>query len=348
MKREQKQQPLEARNRSSLGMAPEPVAKAKANPVIDVRDITRTYGKGGINPWTGLRRKPTLNDPVAVDSIRFQVYPGEVYGLLGTNGAGKTSTLELIEGLAEPAAGHVYVFGKRPARDRVELRPHMGIMLQHGGLPQELTVLETLKMWAGTCSDPLPVEQVLGDVELSHRLHNKVGSLSGGEQRRLDLACALVGNPSLIFLDEPTTGLDPESRRNTWRLLEQLKSRGVTMVLTTHYLEEAEQLCDRIAIMHRGRIELEGTLSELVATMPATLRFTSPIERYQLPELPGTTVELSDGRVLISTFDLQQDTLRVLSWAAENKLQLEGFSASPASLEALFLKIAGNDAGPAA
>ena len=133
-------------------------------------------------------------------------------------------------------------------------------MLQSGGLPTQLTAAETIRMWAGTCSQPMPPERALDAVDLTHRAKVKVGSLSGGEQRRLDLACALVGQPSILFLDEPTTGLDPESRRRVWRLLENLKTQGVTMILTTHYLEEAERLCDRIGIMHRGPIVLEGSL----------------------------------------------------------------------------------------
>ncbi|QFQ01668.1 Daunorubicin/doxorubicin resistance ATP-binding protein DrrA [Corynebacterium urogenitale] len=318
-----------------------------AAPVIDVRNISRVYGKQGINWMTGMRRRPSLKDAeagraaLAVDKLSFQVYEGEVYGLLGTNGAGKTSSLELIEGLAEAQGGLIRILGMDPIKDREALRPQLGIMLQHGGLPQELTVRETMTMWAGTCSTPLPIDQVLADVELTHRLNNKVGSLSGGEKRRLDLACALLGNPRIVFLDEPTTGLDPESRRNTWRLLRRLKDQGVTMILTTHYLEEAEYLCDRIAIMHRGRKEVEGTLSDLVSRVPSSIVFDATSSLPPLSTLPvqGATIR-NDGRTVeILTNDLQRHTLSVLQWAQAGGVELRGFAARPASLEALFMEI---------
>ncbi|MDO5512215.1 ABC transporter ATP-binding protein [Corynebacterium sp.] len=277
----------------------------------------------------------------AVDDIAFHVELGEVYGLLGTNGAGKTTTLEILEGLNAPTQGAVTVLGLDPVTDRARLRPELGIMLQSGGLPNELTVSETLTMWAGTCSTPRPVDEVLIDVDLAHRADIKVGALSGGEQRRLDLACALVGDPAVIFLDEPTTGLDPESRRNVWSLLSTLKERGVTMLLTTHYLEEAEVLCDRIAIMHEGRIRVEGTLEELVATVPSQISATLPAGHPPLPELPGTHVARDGERLSVSTNQLAHDSFRLLSWAAHQEIPLENFAARPASLESVFLGIAG-------
>lgn len=322
------------------------VHKTQTQPpvVIDVRNFSRSYGNKSINWITGLPTKPTLKDKIAVDGISFNVRAGEVYGLLGTNGAGKTSTLEVLEGLAHPTAGQTRIFGKNPAKDRAELRPQMGIMLQHGGLPNELTVRETMRMWAGTCSTPLPIEETLTEVDLMHRLDVKVGTLSGGEKRRLDLACALTGNPSLIFLDEPTTGLDPESRRNTWRLLQRLKSRGVTMVLTTHYLEEAEVLCDRIAIMHQGRIEVEGTLDQLVSREPSSILFDATSDCPRLPELPGTVTAVDGPRVHIRTNHLQSHAYAVLRWADEHGLELKNFAAKPATLEAVFMNIAGEHA----
>ena len=263
--------------------------------------------------------------------------------LLGTNGAGKTSALEVMEGLARPSDGQVRVLGHDPAADRAHVRPHTGIMLQNGGLPQALTVAETMAMWAGTCSAPLPIDDVLRRVQLNHRRDVKVGSLSGGEQRRLDLACALAGNPSLLFLDEPTTGLDPESRRRVWELLRELNSAGVTMVLTTHYLEEAEYLCDRIAIMHRGRIEIEGTRAQLTDTVPSEITFQLDQDVPALPEIPGTATHRDGSRVTITTSHLQRDTLTVLRWADEHAIGLRDFAARPASLEQVFQRIAEND-----
>ncbi|WP_018296963.1 ABC transporter ATP-binding protein [Corynebacterium lubricantis] len=296
--------------------------------VITVRGLTRTYGT----------KKKTYT---AVDAIDFSVARGEVYGLLGTNGAGKTSTLEILEGLAAPTAGSVTVLGMDPITQRQEVRRHTGIVLQDGGLPSQLTVHETMTMWAGTCSSPLPIDDVLNRVGLAHRLTIKVGSLSGGEKRRLDLACALVGNPSLLFLDEPTTGLDPESRRNVWKLLRELKAEGVTMVLTTHYLEEAEYLCDRISIMHKGTIHIEGSLSEIAEYSSARISFRAP--EAPLPHLPGTAITRDGNAISISTDNLQADVLTILHWAEDNNITLEGFSADVASLEQVFLDIAGKD-----
>lgn len=307
--------------------------------VISAHDLVRTY-KG----------KKKKNDYTAVRGISFEIREGEVFGLLGTNGAGKTSTLEVLEGLAGATSGTVSVLGKHPINDRAQVRQHTGIMLQSGGLPGQLTVKETITMWRGTCSSPLPSMQVLEAVGLDHRTDVKVGSLSGGEQRRLDLACALVGDPSIIYLDEPTTGLDPESRRNVWGLLSDLKKRGVTMILTTHYLEEAEVLCDRIAIMHEGQIELEGTLGELVGTASAEISFRWPEHSGadearvpQLPSIPGAHVSTADGVARISTDHLQASTLAALQWAESNGITLEDFAAHPATLEDVFLRVAGHD-----
>lgn len=300
-----------------------------ATPVIEVTGLSRVYGKGD-KAYT------------AVKESTFHVLGGEVYGLLGTNGAGKTSTLEVIEGLAPASKGKVRIHGLDPVADRAQLRPELGIMLQSGGLPSQLTVRETMEMWHGTCSYPRDIEEVLDDVELRHRVDVKVGSLSGGEQRRLDLACALLGDPSILFLDEPTTGLDPESRRRTWELLRKLKQRGVTMILTTHYLEEAEFLSDRIAIMDRGDIAVEGTITELISTAGSEISFTLPEGAPDLPPLPGALITRDDGSLRISTGELQQDTWKILQWAQEKDLDLAAFAARPANLESVFMSIAGH------
>lgn len=298
----------------------------KHETVLQVSDVTRSYGKGTKTFW-------------AVKGLDFRVFRGDVFGLLGTNGAGKTSTLEILEGLTPATSGKVKVFGRDPFDDRALIRPKMGIMLQSGGLPSQLTVEETIKMWQGTCSNPRDPEEILADVELLHRLDVRVGALSGGEQRRLDLGCALLGNPELLFLDEPTTGLDPESRRNVWDLLLRLKKQGVTMVLTTHYLEEAETLCDRIAIMNEGTVARQGTLSELVNSVSAEITVSSV---HTPPRLPGTTITTEQKSHTIYTKQLPQDTLAVLEWARKNQLELEYFSARPASLETVFMSIANN------
>jgi ABC-2 type transport system ATP-binding protein len=294
--------------------------------IIRTHNLRRTYGHG-----------PTAFE--AVKGIDLDVQEGEVFGLLGTNGAGKTSTLDLLEGLTAPTSGQVEVFGMDPRRDRDRVRPQIGIMLQAGGLPDDLTVAETLEMWRGTCSNPTTTEAVLAMVDLSDRAGVRVGAMSGGEKRRVDLACALLGQPRLLFLDEPTTGLDPESRRATWQLLANLKASGVTMVLTTHYLDEAEALADHIAIMHKGEVAKSGTLRQIVDANPATIAFDHP--GLALPPLHGARVD-AKSRVTISTRDLQGHIYELLGWARAHDLELTGLDARAASLESVFLNIAEN------
>lgn len=293
-------------------------------PVIEAQDLRRTYGSGA-------------EAFEAVKGIDLDVAEGEVFALLGTNGAGKTSTFDLLEGLASPSGGEVRVFGLDPVRDRRRVRPHVGTMLQSGGLPAELTVTETLEMWRGTCTNPTTVEDVIGRVRLDDRADVRVGSLSGGEQRRVDLASALLGQPRLLFLDEPTTGLDPESRHETWQLLGSLKDAGVTMVLTTHYLDEAEELADRIAIMHRGEIVERGSLRDIVDPYPARISFEHP--GLALPALDGAEVDPGSS-VVITTHHLQRVLSEVLDWARAQRVELAGLEARAASLESVFLDIA--------
>jgi ABC-2 type transport system ATP-binding protein len=301
-------------------------APVSTDSVILARGLRRTYGSGD-------------SAFEAVRGIDLDVRAGEVFALLGTNGAGKTSTLDLLEGLAEPSAGELAVFGLDPRRDRRRVRPLCGIMLQSGGLPSDLTVRETIEMWRGTCTNPTTADSVLERVRLIERADVRVGALSGGEQRRVDLACALVGQPRLLFLDEPTTGLDPESRRSTWQLLAELKAAGVTMVLTTHYLDEAEALADRIAIMHRGSISRLGTLREIVEDHPATIGVDDP--GVPLPGLPGARpIAGPDGRIVLHTHRLQSDLHLLLSWAADRGIALTGLSARSPSLESVFLSVA--------
>ncbi|MFD4433627.1 ABC transporter ATP-binding protein [Nocardia sp. NPDC058497] len=299
--------------------------------VISARGLRRTYGRG----------EQAFE---AVKGVDLDIVEGEVFALLGTNGAGKTSTLDLLEGLAAPSAGAVEVFGLDPHRHRDQVRAQVGIMLQSGGLPAELTVAETLEMWRGTCGNPTTVDTVLAQVGLVDRAEVRVGSLSGGEQRRVDMACALLGQPRLLFLDEPTTGLDPESRRRTWQLLADLKAAGVTMVLTTHYLDEAESLADRIAIMDKGVIARRGTLREIVDDHPARIVFDHP--GLPVPQLRGAHIEARE-RVIVSTDDLQGHLFELLAWAREAGVRLAGLEARAASLESVFLDIAGDaDARP--
>ncbi|MEV5433737.1 ABC transporter ATP-binding protein [Streptomyces sp. NPDC052701] len=297
--------------------------------VIEVTDLRRVYG-GGFE---------------AVRGIGFTVRRGEIFALLGTNGAGKTSTVELLEGLAAPAGGRVRVLGHDPYTDRAAVRPRTGVMLQEGGFPSELTVAETARMWAGCVSGARPAREVLALVGLAGRTGVRVKQLSGGERRRLDLALALLGEPEVLFLDEPTTGLDAEGRRATWELVRALRDVGTTVLLTTHYLEEAESLADRLAILHQGRIAASGTPAEVTASQPSRISFELP-EGYFLGDLPpldglGVCGHEVDGRVVrLRTRELQRAATGLLVWAERAGVELRRLDVRSASLEEAFLTIA--------
>ncbi|MEE1941717.1 ABC transporter ATP-binding protein [Streptomyces sp. TRM 70361] len=298
---------------------------------------------------SGLRRRyssPKGDDFEAVRGISFSVARGELFALLGTNGAGKTSTVELLEGLAAPSGGQVRVLGHDPCRERSRVRPRIGVMLQEGGFPSDLTVAETARMWAGCTTGARPTGEVLAAVGLGERREVRVKQLSGGERRRLDLAMALLGRPEVLFLDEPTTGLDAEGRRETWRLVRELRAAGTTVLLTTHYLEEAEELADRLAIMRAGRIVVSGTPAEVTATRPSRIRFTLPagVPAARLP-LSLRAAAGEDGRVEIRTERLQESLTELLLWARQEGVELAGLDARSASLEEAFLEIAHGAAG---
>ncbi|MFC9429717.1 ABC transporter ATP-binding protein [Streptomyces sp. NPDC056987] len=293
----------------------------------------------------GLRRSYRGFD--AVRGIDFTVARGELFALLGTNGAGKTSTLEILEGQAAPTGGTVRVLGRDPFRERAAVRPRTGVMLQEGGFPPELTVLETARMWAGCTSHARPVDEVLDLTGLGERRTVRVKQLSGGERRRLDLALALLGRPEVLFLDEPTTGLDAQSRRDTWELIRELKAQGTTVLLTTHYLDEAEQLADRLAIMHQGLIATTGRVADVVAERPSRISFELPQDCF-LGELPplapmGVTRHETVGRtVRLETRDLQRTATELLVWAHRAGIALHALDARSASLEEAFMEIAKN------
>ncbi len=209
------------------------------------------------------------DDVVAVDGLDLEVRPGECFGLLGPNGAGKTTTIEICEGLLAPTSGEVEVLGRRWSSDERELRQLLGIQLQETQLAEKLTVRETVRLFRSFYDRGREVEEVIALVQLEEKTRARVGSLSGGQKQRLALACALVGDPQLLFLDEPTTGLDPQARRQLWELIGVLRAGGRTIVLTTHYMEEAKRLCDRVAIVDHGRAIALGTPRALVQSLGA-------------------------------------------------------------------------------
>ncbi|MDQ0950900.1 ABC-2 type transport system ATP-binding protein [Streptomyces phaeochromogenes] len=297
--------------------------------VIEVTDLRRVYG----------------GEFEAVRGVSFSVGRGELFALLGTNGAGKTSTVELLEGLAPPSGGQVRVLGHDPYTERAKVRPHIGVMLQEGGFSSELTVSETVRMWAGCTSGARPEREALALVGLSRRAAVRVKQLSGGEKRRLDLACAILGRPEVLFLDEPTTGLDAEGRQETWELVRELRETGTTVVLTTHYLEEAEGLADRLAILHAGRIAVSGTPAEVTASQPARISFELPAGYFpgDLPPLAslGITGHEMEGRTLrLQTLELQRAATELLVWAQRAGVELRGLDVRSGSLEEAFLRIA--------
>jgi ABC-2 type transport system ATP-binding protein len=215
----------------------------------------------------GLRK--SYRDVRAVDGLDLEVAAGECFGLLGPNGAGKTTTIEICEGLTQPDAGVVRVLGGQWQNDRERLRRRIGVSLQETQFSEKLRVEETLYLFRAFYGSGPSVDQLLENVQLSEKRRGRVGQLSGGQRQRLALALALVGDPELLFLDEPTTGLDPQSRRQLWDLIAQLGRAGRTVVLTTHYMEEAERLCDRVAIVDHGRMIALGTPRELISRLGA-------------------------------------------------------------------------------
>ncbi|GAA3883933.1 ABC transporter ATP-binding protein [Saccharothrix violaceirubra] len=279
---------------------------------------------------TGLRCR--YGDFEAVRGIDLEVAEGELFALLGTNGAGKTTTMETLEGLRAPSAGTVRVLGVDPFADRDTIRARAGIMLQESGFPADLTVAEMVRLWSRDAGD------ALDRLDLAHRRDVRIKQLSGGERRRLDLVLALLGRPELLFLDEPTTGLDPESRRRTWDVVRGLLAEGTTVVLTTHYLEEAESLAHRLAIMDRGAVAVSGTLVDVLAAQPARIVFDMPgrLGVEALPMLAGDVVHEPSGRVEVRTRELQDDLGVLLAWADREGHRLSRLVATHASLADVF------------
>jgi ABC-2 type transport system ATP-binding protein len=278
-----------------------------------------------------------------VDHLDLEVRQGEVLAFLGRNGAGKTTTTEILEGYRERDAGEVRVLGEDPAHAGADWRARLGIVLQESQPLGALTVRETLRLYAAYFPAPRPVDEVVGLVGLEEQAGTRAGRLSGGQKRRLDVGVALIGNPELVFLDEPTTGFDPDARRQFWSVIAGLRDLGTTVFLTTHYMDEAQVLADRVAVLRDGRIAALGTPAELQALRgDVEIRFTLAAADA-LPALSAPASRTGE-EVRVATTQPTADLAVLCGWARERGLELEGLTVERPTLEDVFLAIAGNDA----
>jgi ABC-2 type transport system ATP-binding protein len=294
----------------------------------------------------GLRK--SYDDVQAVDGLDLEVEPGECFGMLGPNGAGKTTTIEILEGLTKADAGDVTVLGRRWGHHDRELRERLGVSLQESRLTEKLTVYETLELFRSFYAHGRSPEQLLEDLSLEEKRDARVGKLSGGQRQRLAVACALAGDPEILFLDEPTTGLDPQSRLQLWERIAVHKASGRTVLLTTHYMEEAERLCDRVAIVDHGRIIALGTPSDLVASLnaPHIIDFaTEPaVAEELLARIPGVGDRRQrDGRWLLNAASLAQAVPALLAALDGAGARLVSLSTHRATLEDVFLSMTGRE-----
>ena len=281
-----------------------------------------------------------------VDQLHFTVHRGEVFALLGPNGAGKTTTVETLEGYRRPDQGSVRVLGRDPIRQAQSLKPLIGVMLQQDGLYPALTAREILRLYAGYFREPQNIDALLERVGLSAAARTRCRRLSGGQKRRLALAVALVGNPSLVFLDEPTAGMDPQARLATWEIIRDLKQRGATVLLTTHLMDEAERLADRVAIIDHGRLVALDTPSQMMGVQNATtVRFVAPtgLDCTQLAALPAAqrAEEIRPSSYLIETEAVPTLLAELTAWLRDNNITLSELHVGHGSLEDLFLRLTG-------
>ncbi|HET6170922.1 MAG TPA: ABC transporter ATP-binding protein [Terracidiphilus sp.] len=293
-------------------------------------------------------------DVVAVEHLDLEVPRGECFGLLGPNGAGKTTTIEICEGLTAPDAGSVEILGMSWNTNATELRRRIGVQLQETQFPEKLTVEETLRLFRSFYRRGISVEESIRTAQLEEKRRSRVGGLSGGQKQRLAMACALVGDPELLFLDEPTTGLDPQARRHLWDLVDQLKQTGRTIILTTHYMDEAERLCDRVGIMDHGKIIALGTPPQLIASLggehivefAVTGHATGDglVDAAQLTAIPGIQSHRVDaGLHQLSVRELHSAVPRIFAALAEQGLRLSEFRTHSATLEDVFVGLTGRN-----
>jgi ABC-2 type transport system ATP-binding protein len=290
--------------------------------------------------------KKTYDDVVAVDGLDLDAWPGECFGLLGPNGAGKTTTIEICEGLLAPDAGEVEVLGLHWERDARELRQRLGVQLQETQLADKLTVAEVVRLFRSFYRSGPAVDEVIAMVQLEEKRDARVGKLSGGQKQRLAMACALVGDPDLLFLDEPTTGLDPQARRQLWDLIEHFKTAGRTIILTTHYMDEAERLADRVAILDHGRVIALGSPRELVQSMGVDqiveFAVAAHIDPGVLERIEGVrSARSEDGIYQLQVTQLHLAVPALLAELSRRQVPLTELRTHTASLEDVFVALTG-------
>jgi ABC-2 type transport system ATP-binding protein len=305
-------------------------------------------GLSSSTPLSVHQLRKTYGEVVAVDGLDLEVRAGECFGLLGPNGAGKTTTIEICEGLTPADSGEVTILGRRWGRDDRQLRELLGISLQETQFSEKLTVAETVRLFRSFyLHGPMP-EQVIETVQLGEKAGARVGQLSGGQRQRLALACALVGDPQLLFLDEPTTGLDPQSRRQLWEVIEGFKASGRAILLTTHYMEEAERLCERVAIVDHGRVIALGTPGELIESLGAehVLEFAvagpGALDEGALAALDGVgSAGRRDGTYRLQVAELHRTMPALLGELRRQGVQLTELRTHSATLEDVFVALTG-------
>ena len=297
---------------------------------IEVRGLTKSY-----------------DDVQAVRGIDLTVERGQIFALLGPNGAGKTTTVEILEGYRSRDGGTVKVLGYDPGRQRQPLKSQIGIVLQSTGVDRYLTVSETVTMYAGFYPHPRPVDEVIDLVGLTAKRNTRVLKLSGGQQRRLDVAVALAGNPDLLFLDEPTTGFDPSARHEAWEVIKNLAALGKTVLLTTHYMDEAQYLADQVAVITSGRIVAEGPPATIGNREQARAQIRYRLAAGATPPADLTAPPGPDGLIELRPDDLTAALHRLTGWALEQHVELSGLEVSRPSLEDVYLELTDSPAAPA-